>query len=218
MELKDIQKKIKKLLALAEGNANQEESATALGMANSLMQKYKIEKIELGQWDDEYQKHFFTDGTSRKTWKDYLLSVLSMQCGVIVVNLQQGRTMIYGKSGSCESFLQLKEFCEKEIDRLTLLYAVGRGKSFANSFRIGCVMAIKTSMDEERKRLLTEGISDTALVILNSELKDAMKALQKEIQIENRAKRSTIKTNDGLHAGRVAGQAIYGNTKTKLRA
>lgn len=209
MDIDQVQEKIQKLLRLAEGTNNPEEAGAAMAMANRLMVQYKIEKINLGESIEEkfVQGMLYQQGTRRKVWLDSLGTIVGQHFGVVVA-IYGKNTLVYGKQSNIDTFKKLYFFCQTEIDRLTIIHATGKGKSFANSFRHGAVKAIKDSLEEERNKLAQENVHSRALMVINNEYSDALGKLSDMVgSIKNRT--ATMSANSGYAYGYQAGKSIH---------
>lgn len=218
MSIEQIQEKIQKLLRLASGTNNPEEAGAATAMANRLMKQYKIDKINLGEnISESFQTMFMEHGQkSRKTWLDSLGTILGQHFGVVVA-IHGSETLVFGKTSNIETFLELYAFTKNEIQRLVVIHATGRGKRFANSFRLGAVIAIRHALEDERKKFAQENVHEKALVVIDNEYAEAMKALMKETgQQMGTKKNSSSSDKEGFARGYQAGREIHGQKNKRV--
>ncbi len=193
MEQDKIIDRIKKLMRLAE-SSNANEAANAAGQAQRLMEEHRIDQavLDLGDEEPEGDDEPIVDhGNAPLTvsgrmpqWKVSLSVALASAnaCRCYVgwkwdsAKHAHKRTLcLVGRPSDVATVSYLFGYLSKEIDRLTRLNARGRGRTWANSYRLGAVAAIrkrlreanKEARDNARKRL--EG-QTTALVKMDQAL------------------------------------------------
>ncbi len=164
-------KRVRKLLALAEGKANEHESANALAQAQRLMDEYKLTQAlveaesdedaprtieeELRSWEDPID---VMGGKKTVRWKGTLAFVLARANGCHVWWGYQGgkRTLnVIGGASDAAAVRYLYQYTIREIDRLSKQYK-GNGRTWLNNFKLGCVDAIKRKLREARDAMVTD--------------------------------------------------------------
>ena len=172
--------RVKKLLTLAEGGANVNESAAALAAAQRLMTEHAIEQAMLDTASDnpegEEQVVSFNDpddaltkGRKYVAWKGRLAMALCEANGCHVWK-HGGYLQLVGRPTEVATVRYLFAFCEREITRLVAAQGRGHGRTWYNNYRIGCVEAIHSALLIERNLLqaqLREGATGMSLVVVN---------------------------------------------------
>lgn len=163
-----IVSRVKKLLALAEGNANEHESAAALAAAQRLMTEHAIETAmleepELDQaapdeeivnfscWDDALDN----STRQRVTWKIRLSVNLANHNGVKVYT-RGGTIHLVGRPSDVATVRYLYGYCVREIERLTTAQGRGHGRTWYNNYRLGVVDGIAEKLTAMKRDLLGE--------------------------------------------------------------
>lgn len=216
-----IAEKIRKLLALAEGAANEHESASAAAMAARLMERHAISEAHLKRSDDSAAPEtvtFYNAGPrarKRARWRGRLALAVAGAHGAYVF-WRGPHLMGVGRRVDVDAARVVFDYCAAEIERLTATRARGRGRSFANGFRHGCVTAVLSAIERERAALraemAAEGVSETALVVVDTRAQRAREATGKLGKL-----RSYGVETRGYVAGRSAGEGIYSRaTRGKL--
>ena len=230
MSTQDTLRRVKSLLAKehAPGTTPQEVAA-ALAMATRLLEREGLtraaltdapEKIELvGEPLDKQRR------LSR--WRASLGSTLARHFGCSIYQTMGVGLMIVGKPSDAETVRYLYAYCTREIDRLAASHARGRGATYANNFRLGCVCAIANAIraerDAERDAQRAAAGTPGALVVLNGAIArmdsaaDAAARYARE-RLNLRQTRATGSRYDsaGRAAGEAAGASIYPGKRTGL--
>lgn len=227
--------KLTKLFAVAERSSFPEEAASALGKAQALMTEHKISMEALkeaeGGATEEEIKTFEGEPlnssdkgkVNSSTWKNVLAQVLSRNNGCYVFK-RRAQIIITGTPTNVASVRYLYAYCVKEIDRLTKLNGKGKGRTFCNNFRLGCVeavtQAIKKEYDEIRNRALA---NSKQLVVVDKVLqkyKDDYNSAKRFVNSKYRLRSSSAScrgSEEGKAEGLRAGQGIYkGNSSRAL--
>jgi hypothetical protein len=214
--------KIEKLLALSKSD-NVNESAAAAAMAQGMMEKYSITMADVEAGDEEDEEIvvelFGADIKRRSTWQGHLAHVVAESCGCCAIwRKYRGvgmRLVIAGRPSDVEVAVKIRDYCHREIDRLTAKHAAGQGRGWGVSFRLGCCVAIEEAINEERESLREElhgVVSETALVIVDTRHQEARDSLGNL----KRAPRTALSNPGAFAAGIVVGQHIYAGTKPRL--
>ena len=95
MDIENIKKKVKKLLALSESSTFDEESHTALMRAQELMAKYKLEQMDIEDKEEQkciQKKTILSYGTrSSDSYRDELASIIADNfCCVNYISTRRG--------------------------------------------------------------------------------------------------------------------------------
>lgn len=218
-------KRVRKLLALAQSD-NEYEAALALGRANALMERHRIEAAALDDspeadepvevWDDPL------DEKARATWKWRLAHNLAKANGCALY-VNKGAIIITGRASNVKTVRYLYRYCIRSIDSLARVKGKGNGRTWMNNYRIGCVeaigAAIKAERDAERAKLreATAGDSmalvriDNAIARVDSEVKSADHFMRSKIRLVSGRGSSFRHDGSGRAAGRSDGAGIYGS-------
>lgn len=234
--------KIKKLLRLAD-SANVNEAATAAGAAQRLMETYQIDQAMValedddapgGNVEDEPIRHFDDDEAlhvwSRlASWKLQLAWAIAAENGCRtfqshVYSHERGRYLrtigIVGRPSHVATVRYLFTYLMAEIDRLCRTSARGKGRTWANSFRLGAVHEVRKRLaqarlkarDEAREKLAGDSVAlvrlDQALARIDK-FRDTVDAWMKEKMNLHASSASRHQTDrDAWYEGRDAGRGI----------
>jgi hypothetical protein len=155
----DILRKVRGLLKLGESD-NANEAASAVAMAQRLMEKHAITsaalEISADQAEPEEPLQEFNEPLGKSgSWRYRLADALATANGCLIY--KTGSSLrIAGRASGAEKVRYLFAYCEREIDRLARRNTRGEGRTYANNYRIGCVGAIKEAIAEERAALRRE--------------------------------------------------------------
>lgn len=210
-ERKTVLDRVRKLLRLGE-SSNPNEAAAALAAAQRLIDKHRLSELELAAEDvDETvvkDEEPLYEGSRVSSWRGLLARAITEANGVAAiwsrtVGMSRARIVMAGRPEDCQMVRHLFAHCVAEIDRLTLASCAGRGRAFANAFRLGCAYAIEERL-RESAREVRGGASSTALVRLDDRVDRARELFGRTAK----ARRAQCSSGAGLVAGRVAGRRI----------
>lgn len=221
--------KVRKLLALGESD-NEHEAALAVARAQAIMEEHDIAEADVdggGAEDEITEAVFGIPGSHRSgelgkksTWQGELSYVIAKAHGCAAIwRLRRGsaRLVIAGRPRDVAVAIEIKDFCHREIDRLTAKYSNGKGRSWGVSFRMGCVEAIRAAINEEREALherMRDQVSETALTVYDDRHAKAYASFG-----QVRKSRANNHPNlDAWMAGRAAGQHVWSGTKKRVTA
>ncbi len=220
--------RVRKLLALSQSD-NEHEAALAMGHAQALMDKYRIEAAMLDEssepdepietWDDP-----LNEGSA--VWARGLGSVIARANGCSTYRSGKSQ-IICGRASKVATARYVFAYCKREVERLASLKG-GNGRTWLNQYRHGCVDAIRSAIrserDKERAQTLAANTDQRALVVI----KNAMATVDREsgeVGAWAKAKHnlvsgsgSRVNANPGARAaGRSDGGGIYGGTRSSGR-
>jgi len=150
--------KIQKLRALAVGNPNANEAATAAAMADRLMREHAITTadLDLGALlsDDPLvcESHQITSAT----WTAQLAWTIGAHCRVRVLRARTGRgtfARVYGHHSDVEIFTYLYEVARREVVRVAHRHKRERpwlSRTSMTAFREGAVYGLRKKLEEQR--------------------------------------------------------------------
>lgn len=216
--------KLNKLFAVAEKSSFPEEAANALAKAQNIMTQHKISKAMLDEYEEEEEIKTFNDKPlneedshkrNKAVWKGSLSGVLAKLNGCFVFT-RGSEIIITGKESNVSTVRYLYKYCVAEIDRLAKLNCKGRGRTFANNFRFGCVTAIKEAMTKEQEEIRNKAQSDKkelvvvdrVLAKIRSDYLEAERFTRSNSRLRSSSHRA-YGSAEGQAAGYNAGQSIY---------
>ena len=188
----EILTKIRKLLATANDQCNEHESEIALRMATRLMVKHGIDesmlelettgKLELGALDGR-----LIHRASRVTaWRVELADVLAeRQCCRIGIASGFG-IYIYGHETNWNRIQELWNLLEPQVDKWAKSQR-GKGRRFANSYRLGMVETLGKLLVQEKNKLVAEkreealATSDATAMVVMDQLAVVEKAARRDV-------------------------------------
>lgn len=217
--------KVRKLLALSKSD-NEHESAAALGHAQAIMEKYRIdaailetsedgEREPIKQWSDPLE------GSSNAVWRVVLASVLAKANGCSVFK-DRKTTVIVGAATNAGTVRYLYAYCVREIDRLAALNR-GHGRTWLNNYRHGCVDAISAEIDDARDAVRSKMradagsavmVIDNALALIDQDSDDSRNYARSRNQLRNTSSQARGNAEARL-AGQRDGVGIYSGAGTK---
>lgn len=186
MTYEDALSKVQKLLKLADSpNAN--EAAAAAALAQSIMDKFQIERtvaeMDAGvEEPDEEIRNFSSvaegeldgEGANRSTWRTSLASCIARNnaCRVFLSQrYRDGKKLstveIVGRPSDVATCRYLFGWLKNEVERLAVKEGKGMGKTWGLNFRLGCVDTLNEKMVATRKQTLDSmrsTVTGTALV------------------------------------------------------
>lgn len=207
---KEIIEKVKKILALAGNNPNQNEAIAAALKAQQLMAKFNINEADLGDEITEDKIESMECVTSGKTqkWRLSLALVIAKNFRCKVYLSGSGNVTFYGYDNDAaiakEVFLTMYEIGVKlsNKEKREARKESGTAKGIRNTFCLGFVNGIKTELEKQC----------TALMIVIP--KEVEEKYNEEFKFSKTTRASISATNDrtiynkGFQAGR---DAVKGN-------
>ena len=228
MTTQEIEIKIKKLLALAGNNPSREEAAAALAKAQALMTEHHIEQLQVTDVEEDDLLTFWDkdDGISGALWKSDLAYCIARANNCFCYT--SGKSIgVCGKPSNIKTANYIVAYCITQINSLSDSHAKGLGRSYVNSFKLGCVHAIREAIERERKeseaRMLAIAAAsndcravvrlDNALAISKREYARAESTARSKVKLRSVSSPSRKLNGSGYRAGKTAGAGIYGSSK-----
>jgi hypothetical protein len=177
MESKDrerILERIRKMLAMAEGQGNVNEAATAAAMAEKTMRHYQISEAEVlvEQLDKGDVEDVWVDNGTRSmpTWVDWIAVGVAraVECEV---TRGRGSHRFYGVGGDAYVAAEMMKYLVKEVHRLAKKFPGDRGER--GSFRRGAGSALQDRLEalgRERKEEFQQTSSGKDLIVVKQQL------------------------------------------------
>ncbi|HFL2515555.1 TPA: DUF2786 domain-containing protein [Clostridioides difficile] len=204
--------KIRKLLALAEGNSSYKEAESAALKAQALMSKYNIDLIELDlEENSEKIGIYYENINSQRSWKYKLATVIAdnFRCKTFVIGTK--KFGFYGRDLDAEIAKEVFSFLFKKGHKLANKIVSERKKEgdsvegIYNSYVLGYVTGINAKLEEQSTKL--------ALVI-SKEVEEEFKSYSMQENMGTKKSPSLIKNDvdyiaykNGLVDGRYAMQS-----------
>lgn len=239
----NIVDKIKKLLRIAE-SADVNEAANAAGKAQQMMEAHNIDLAMLPADDDgnavteEEVREF--DGkealhTSARvaSWQSQLSHRIAKSngCSTFMGHTYDPdshkylRTLgIVGRPSDVATVRYLFQYLRGEIDRLCKKSARGKGRTWANSFRLGAVHEVGRRLKEAKEAARQEAREkmealegdqttalarlDTALALIDRRLNDTKSWMDANMNLRSTRARSAQRDWGAYESGREAGSSI----------
>lgn len=168
-----IYDKISKLLSLANGSNFEDESNTALNMANALMEQYGISMTEIDEKSRESEYGKLTNSLKEKKlfkiWEKELLNALARLFYCRVVFTHDGsrklEARVLGRESNVRTVILMNDWIANKIKE-------DSKKKFSetkqrNSYIIGCVANITSRISKTLKERETTFSGETGLVPVN---------------------------------------------------
>lgn len=216
----DIANKVQMLLnKTIENGATQAEAETAAKIAQSLIEKYRLDLAELeSKIDDIGEQGAIDQLGSVITWKVDLANTIANTNGCkLIIRTTRGYRgkvssfIVIGKASDANIakcfYNNLVEVIESTC-KVTMSRTVGAsGKTWSNSFKLGMVTAIRTRLDEGKREARKEA-NCNALVKLDNRDKEVQNWISKHMRLKSRAGVSSNINGSAYSAGIAAGKGI----------
>lgn len=178
--------KVRRLLALAQGNPNPHESAAAAARAQALMSQHAIDEatLDVDTDEDEVQAQWLGEQTTNLVhWRGGLSAAVarSNRCETAWGLNPKGRRqiMVFGSPDDIATvrylYSALVRMC-RESAKAAMQHGVISGRSEANAYRLGWVKAVASRLMEAAEQT-REGAPGAALVKLDQRALRAKEAL-----------------------------------------
>ena len=207
--------RIRKLRALAS-SANVHEAAAAAAAAERLIQEHNLSEasVQVESEEEPVTHDVVADvgGFRIVTWQSHLLHYLGrayQACGFFQRKRGEGYVYkAYGRPADLATLRYQFAFFSAEITRLAALECKGRGKTFANSYRLGAVAAIAEALSTVQRETRAEA-SSSALVVVDRRTDLAREARDNQNpDIKTRATSASRLDGEAYAAGKRAGARI----------
>lgn len=179
--LEKVIEKVRKLRALST-SSNEHEAAAAAAAAARLIQEHRLAEAALEQHVEQGARvdrdPLDTFGARVPSWKMRLSNGLAKLHGCICFSggLGENRaSFLVGDPGDVLLVRDLYAWLVGEVVRLSLAHA-GKGQSFVNTYRCGCVDGVVAAMFLEQQAVQRTA-SSTALTVLEARTSAAADAL-----------------------------------------
>lgn len=220
--IQSIIEKVRKLLALATSQ-NVNEAANAAAKANELIDEYRLSVDQLGASSsdaddplihDEAEPLFESDRSM--AWRKTLALKLSQHYGCYVWNKKSKRNIFYVVAGRQSDITVLRymfAYLSSECMRLSTAHSKGKGRNYAESYRLGFVAGVTSALAESRQQAVqAQTVTDAsiALVKLDERSKAARDLVKKTVTLGKSRAQSANHTNpDAYYSGQSAGRNTH---------
>ncbi len=222
--------KINKLLALSKNNSNVNEAAAAYAQAQALLFKHRISQAEVEQASESLntgekigEAAPLYEGVRVVSWKFALACGLAKYNGCKVYsrhfdvfvkssNRIENRIkfVLVGHPSDTEIVTYLFESICAQVDFMCQSYmqqGFGSGKTFGQSFRMGCVDTVLARIKEVSEQIREEYQGSSALVLVDKKQAEVTAWVNERVKLVNRATPVTKSVN-ARELGRRAGNKI----------
>lgn len=167
-----IHGKIAALLQKTTANGcTEEEAQSAAAAAQRLMAKHRIDAADLADPGENLQDIIedtaWHDGKKCDTWRAVLLMAVGKANGCEVYKYG-ARLMIVGTQSQVDISCYLFGMLMAQVDAFTKQNAAGRGRTYANNYRLGMVYTLRDRLMESAKQE-TAHASERAMVRIRRE-------------------------------------------------
>jgi len=199
-ERENILMKVKRMLTLAEGAANEHEAALAAATAHKFMEKYNLcisDVSEISTDDTEIEEDTVFETGRLISWKRLLLHAVArcFNCSTLIYSEYRSRTMkLVGTKSDISVAKATYQYLESVVERLAKTNVKGTGRSYVNSYKRGLVTTLlnrlQVKSEENRREVRREAtaVGTELAVVKNANLKSYMDKFGKykapESQIE----------------------------------
>jgi hypothetical protein len=203
--------KIRKLLLLAGNNPSQEEAAAAFARAQELATRHRIELAEIStdepNPEDEMVHESIATGTkSHPGWRKILLAGVYHPLGVCVILSNNGSYIVAGKRGDSDTAKYLYAAIGNEIERLASVNARGKGRSFANAYRVAAAAEVAKRLREQHAQTIQQARAAGATATALARVEHAKEDAEAWYRAETGARlRTACSARTSSSAGRAAG-------------
>ena len=173
----DIIERIKKLLALATSN-NPEEAASAMAMAQDLLERHRISMLELEGNNEEVHTDNNIFYTGRlQTWRRVIFNGITKLVGChlfVVSNYNKTKSWyITGRDSDISYARFLTAYIMVELTRIVNTYYSLYDRNYKESWLLGAATGVLVKMKESQTKVFSENLSSTALIKLNNRYAEA---------------------------------------------
>lgn len=212
----NVHDKIRKLLAMAEGQANEDESDNALRLATQLMMKHGIAQDDLDEEKVDAMAKRGSYYAFKNRWQLLIAQAAATLYGTAV--LQRGKELSF--NGRADNIGASEDTFAFLILQVEAMYkaALPKGMSkkeraeYRTSFKNSCALRVQHRAAEIVEEVNALPSSGTSLVIHRSQLKQEIDDLFSSMDIK-KGRSLKIRRGSGTVDGRVAGDRVDLNRK-----
>ncbi len=223
---KKVLEKIQKLMALARGGANVNESANAFAHAQALLMKHRISmaEVELAATAFKQPDENIVEGTKPLYsgqriihWKSSLGDNLARlnHCSMFYYNYRNPKSIKYllvGRPSDMEIVHYMFESIVVQIERLckdTMKAGFGEGKTWSNNFKHGAVETVIKRLREENQKVRDEYKGTAALVFVDRRGVEVTEWIAKNMKLGKTQNTNVARQDQSARdMGRAAGNRV----------
>lgn len=218
MNVQEVLAKVAKLRRLAQSD-NIHEATLAAGMADELLQKYRLEECSLPEDQQEQIQESpepFEQCRKFTTWRRALRNLLCSHYGCTSYVTRNGLDwLIYlvGRPSDIEQFKFMYAWLVSEISRLNIC----SGKAARTSFAQGCVFGFVKALAASKKAAETQATTSTAMVLAGraDEAKEWLMAKPGTVLQKARIQ-TTVTDDDAFAVGAMVGAGLQNRSGRKV--
>jgi hypothetical protein len=217
----EVAPKIRRLLTLADGNANETEAANAAAAAAAYMAKYQIEQAdvdELVRDAEDPMVRVDSESSGRLAgWRKQLASGIAAGCGcsvILVRSRRAGETILsfFGRTSDVQAAIYMFGALSTEIERLARRNAAGNGAAYVNAYKLGAASTIAARLRAQREETIEQarasGVSSAALVKVDDSCVVAHKFAEKLLGKIGSCTPTRYSSGSGYGAGQRDGRDV----------
>lgn len=157
-ETEKILARVRNLLKLAEGGANENEAAAAAAAAQKLIERHKLDAamLDVSAGEDQPIEEEVRDcedpldrSKSKIAWKGSLASGIA-RANSCRIYWRGGSIQIVGTPSNVSTVRYLYAYFVREIERLAKQYG-GNGRSWMHAWRVGCAETLSARLKAARE-------------------------------------------------------------------
>lgn len=215
-----LYEKVRHLLELAENEgATPAESANAFAMAQKMIEKYRLDTARLSSDTEEFEdikadQNAIYVGRRRIRWMLDLTRTIS-RINNCYFYLSGGDFMLVGKPSDMDICRYMFGYLTREVDRLckqALKKGEGSGKTWANSYKLGCVQVLSERLWAAQREARAEAKAaghTTAIVKVEGSFAEVQTWVKNNMRLgKSRASHTTSLDYGGYRAGQRDGKTI----------
>jgi hypothetical protein len=204
--VQDIIGKVQRLLALSQGNTNENECKSARAAADRLISEYRLTLADLetkGAPAEPFVRKIVSRGGRRLQWQEQILHSLCAHYGGAFYFMSRREGGCGGRGGGegakgVQSYTVLAResdyaiieymfsYLVGEVDRLARWHTGGNGIAASNAFRVGCARGIGLQFEDLRAAMRAQAESagqSTAMVLLSNRATEAKEELDRQVKL-----------------------------------
>lgn len=204
--------KIRKLLALASNNPNEEEAAVAMAKAQELMIKHGIEQDQLVE---KKPGVVYGEKVEFDKWEEWACGAASAVCGTKALFYRsEGYFKFIGRPDNIQASAMLYLFICDQIEKLYKI-SLPKGMTqkeramYRKSFKYAAASAVLRKAREIEQNTTIPGTSTELVVLHNQTLKDEIEDFLANVELKKPRAQKTIKLDyQAYQKGVIAGNSI----------
>lgn len=217
MTVQEVLAKVAKLRRLAQSD-NIHEATLAAGMADELLQKYRLEECQLPEDQQEQIQESpepFEQCRKFTTWKRALRNLLAKHYGCTSYVSKDGLewlTYLVGRPSDIEQFKYMYGWLTAEINRLNIC----KGKASRTSFAQGCVYGFAKALAESKAKAETLAPTSVAMVLASrADQADQWLMSKPGMVLKTTRVRTSVTDDDAFEIGAMVGAGLHGRSGRK---